>query len=478
MKNNVLAIGIDKYQNVKRLNNCTNDLEKILKILTTKYDFEEEDIIRLYDENATNENIFDSLETLFAKQNSGENLIIFFSGHGDFDEKLDLGYFIPYEAEIYKKNSYIPNTSILNYIKAFEYRHVVLISDSCFSGSIFSYSRKTKSSHERLYEIPSKWAVSSGRIEEVDDGVPGENSPFTESLIQILTSNTNNISISEITNQIVRDVAEKYEQIPRGAPLLIYGDKGGEFFFKIKSTKTIESVESRDFDLKLPKSLSETILEYFSFQDKLEVAENNNNAATSRRLIEEIKYIKKSLDRDMIRYFELEKGNSDYLKEINSILGVKIDNDLEELQQIKVKKQEKVKQQDYLAARKLKDDEELVQNKLTKLFNKKKSEFIKILGTSEDKITADYAIVSILKDIFSTQLSYSRNDVIEEIFKNIFFYKLSKDLGKITKYRFEEHFMEYSKSVKTIFDKDIKNTEGDSMYDEMIKKYISETFRR
>ena len=77
---------------------------------------------------------------------------------------------------------------------------------------------------------------------------------------------------------------------------------------------------SRDFDLKLPKSLSETILEYFSFQDKLEVAENNNNAATSRRLIEEIKYIKKSLDRDMIRYFELEKGNLDYLKEINSLI--------------------------------------------------------------------------------------------------------------------------------------------------------------
>ncbi|MCX8523398.1 caspase family protein [Chryseobacterium formosus] len=478
MKNNVIAIAIDKYQNVTRLNNCTSDLNKILDILITKYDFEEENIVKLYDENATTENIFDALEDSFAKQNSGENLVIFFSGHGDFDDKLDLGYFIPFEAELYKKNTYIPNTSVLNYIKAFEYRHVVLISDSCFSGSIFSYSRKTRNSHERLYEIPSKWAVSSGRIEEVDDGIPGENSPFTQSLIAILSSGTHNISISELTNQVVKDVADKYEQIPRGAALQNLGDKGGEFFFKIK-TKKITKVQDKDFDSKLPSTLNEIILEYFNFQEKLEIAENNNNSATSRRLIEELKYIKKSLDRDMIRYFELEKSDSKFLDEINSTLGVNIKNDLNELKSYRIKKQEKVRVQDYLEARRLKDVEESIQEKLTKLFNKKKTNFIHKLGNSEENIVSDYALVSLLKDIFSTGLSYSKNIVIEDIFKDIFFYKLAKDLGKITKYRFEEHFEEYSRNIKNIFDKEIaiENNNENIMYEEFARNYVSE-FRK
>ena len=40
---------------------------------------------------------------------------------------------------------------------------------------------------EELERIPSRWAICSGRHdEEVYDGEPGKNSPFTECILEVL----------------------------------------------------------------------------------------------------------------------------------------------------------------------------------------------------------------------------------------------------------------------------------------------------
>lgn len=473
MKNNLLAIGIDKYRNnkISQLNNCVNDITNTIDVLTSKYEFHHDDVKVLLNEEATQDSIIYSLEDFVARQNSGENLIILFSGHGDFDKILDLGYFVPHDAELYKKNSYIPNSTILNYIKAFDYRHTVIISDSCFSGSIFSTQRKTHDSKEKLFEIPSKWALTSGRLEPVDDGVAGANSPFASSLITSLQSSDDNIGILELTNKIIREVADSNAQIPRGAPLQLYGDKGGEFFFKIRPKKIAVKKPMVKIDTELPTSLQEAISEYFIQEEKLEASENVNNIATSRRIAEEITYIKRAIDRNMISYFELKRSDTDLWEKFNQILGKDIRKDVEKITKVKINKQVAVKIQDYLEARRLKDEEESLQIKLTEIFEDKKGDFIDLIGNDEEDIIKDYAVVSLINEIFSSNLSFESIEALEMIFKNIFFAKLSKDIGKITKYRFQEEFDIYSKTIKNMFE---KKSSDKIIYGNLIRSFPGE----
>ena len=92
MINHILAIGIDQYSKCTKLNNAVRDIENILEVLTTKYEFDKSNITTLLNEEATLENITNELENLLSSQDESQNLIILFSGHGDYDELLEMGY--------------------------------------------------------------------------------------------------------------------------------------------------------------------------------------------------------------------------------------------------------------------------------------------------------------------------------------------------------------------------------------------------
>ena len=83
--NHLLLIAIDNYQYWPRLHNPVNDLEAISKVLVNEYSFKEENILRIYNEDATEQNIRNALIDLNKKLTLKDNLIIFYSGHGHYD---------------------------------------------------------------------------------------------------------------------------------------------------------------------------------------------------------------------------------------------------------------------------------------------------------------------------------------------------------------------------------------------------------
>ena len=60
-----LIIGIDKYQNVQKLNYAVNDAESIKNILIDSFNFENEKILFLTNEQATKQNILKSFSNKF-----------------------------------------------------------------------------------------------------------------------------------------------------------------------------------------------------------------------------------------------------------------------------------------------------------------------------------------------------------------------------------------------------------------------------
>ena len=103
-KNYLLIIGIDKYQHAPKLKNCQSDCRDLVEILNEKYRFDLENIITIFNENATKENIFNAFQRYAKDIQSRDALLIWFSGHGIIEEKK--GYWVPFDANPSKTNEF------------------------------------------------------------------------------------------------------------------------------------------------------------------------------------------------------------------------------------------------------------------------------------------------------------------------------------------------------------------------------------
>lgn len=226
-RNFLLLIGVNEYDNWSKLHNAVRDCGDILNLLTSDYQFDRQNVITLYNNMATRENILETFENLQDRLTDNDNLLIYYAGHGYYDEKSELGYWVPVNARLNKIPDFLRNSTIHDYVKTIPSHHTFLIADACYAGSLFSKTRGVINENNR-----SRWAFTSGNIEKVWDGQPGQNSPFARYLLNILRSNTgSSIRADQLINTVAELVARNTAQTPVGAPLQNVGDDGGVFTF-------------------------------------------------------------------------------------------------------------------------------------------------------------------------------------------------------------------------------------------------------
>ena len=231
--NHLLAIAIDQYRHCPPLYNCVQDARRLIEVLSTNYQFDQKHIYTLFDEQATEHAIIDSFKKMVRLIGPHDNLLILFSGHGEYEKEIDEGYWIPVDAPIGHTNEYIANSRIIKYIRAIKAHHTFLIIDSCFSGSLFANrSAPGLADSSRLDAIASRWLLTAGRNEVVSDGKPGDHSPFADNVIYFLENNTApSLSVAALVDQVVQAVIHNARQTPRGEPLQDVGHRGGQFHF-------------------------------------------------------------------------------------------------------------------------------------------------------------------------------------------------------------------------------------------------------
>lgn len=232
----LLAIAIDEYRHAPPLYNCVRDAERMIEVLTEKYQFEREQTFTLFNEEATEDNILDALKMLISLVEPEDSVLVLYSGHGEYETDIDEGYWIPVDAELGETADYVANSRIVKYIKAIPAHHILFIVDSCFSGSLFA-SRSTQKpmAVSRLDGIASRWLLTSGRNEVVSDGKPGDHSPFADNILYFLEHNTApSISVADLIQQVIYAVSYNARQTPRGEPLQDVGHRGGQFHFHRK----------------------------------------------------------------------------------------------------------------------------------------------------------------------------------------------------------------------------------------------------
>jgi hypothetical protein len=229
MSNKLFLMGLDAYEYQEDLKSSVRDVTDFKNILLEKFDFEEQNIYELTNENATSKKIQDAFRGYIKSLNEDDNLIIYYSGHGDYDKDSDIGYWIPYEAKEYTE--FIPNSTLISYIEKVPCKHIFVISDSCFSNSLLS-KHGTKKITE-YFEKKSRWALTSA-FNEASDSDEESNTLFAEVLIETLDSASENMRVSELIETIKKRFEVNVFQTPQGYPLQMHSHEGGEFIFKVK----------------------------------------------------------------------------------------------------------------------------------------------------------------------------------------------------------------------------------------------------
>jgi formylglycine-generating enzyme len=231
-KTHLLAIGINDYLHCPKLENAVKDVEDFIQLMTKSYGFDPQNIQFLRDKEATHKKILTAFKSLVTTVKPEDSVIIYFSGHGEMDEILDEGYWIPVEAKPAHENQYIANSTIQKVLNKINSFHTFLIVDSCYSGSLF-LEGKTRFVSD-AYDFPSRWGLTSGRATVVSDGKKGENSPFASALLTILKNTETPLNAGALCDFIKQTVAASSDQkqLPVGDPLSIKGHQGGQFVFR------------------------------------------------------------------------------------------------------------------------------------------------------------------------------------------------------------------------------------------------------
>jgi hypothetical protein len=225
-----LVIAVQEYDdpNISDLDNPVRDASRFIEIIETEYNFQKENVKFL--ENPTKAEIIGTLHRMRDSVTNEDNLLIYYAGHGHYDEQMETGYWLPRDANLENPVDWLPNTDLTNYLNVLKTKHTLLIADACFSGGIFK-SRSAFNNAlavEKLYKLNSRKALTSGAKSEV---VPDE-SQFVKYLIKRLEENTKKYLPSEQLYTSLKDaVMNNSNAVPQYGTIQNVGDEGGDFIF-------------------------------------------------------------------------------------------------------------------------------------------------------------------------------------------------------------------------------------------------------
>jgi hypothetical protein len=252
-----LIIGINDYKGLKipDLETATNDATAMAAVLKEKYGFQ---VKLLLDREATKEAIYRELRRLTVSTKANDSVLIYFAGHGDLDRTYDGGWWIPADAIGGNPVTYLDNVQVQKAMRSMKARHVLLVSDSCYSGALFGEARGLPAVIDdkyylSLYNEKSRWGMTSGNKTPVTDQGTGGHSVFAYQLIKELgESDKPFLSTHELYARIAPVIANNSEQTPICRPIVNTGDQGGEFVFvasvKKELPQTIPKVHQSDLN--------------------------------------------------------------------------------------------------------------------------------------------------------------------------------------------------------------------------------------
>jgi hypothetical protein len=232
----ILTIAINDYDDVHcdRLDNPVRDAQRLIKVLQERYGFGTAG--ELFNHQATFDNIVNKLYDISYSSDSEDVLLIFFAGHGGQHDYSKMGYWHPVDGQDpTDRMKLLWNSRILEVINLMLFKHILLISDSCYSGTFITRipAGALPSTLDGADILESRWVLVSGGEEKVKDGRRGDGSPFMNSVCRFLeNTRKRRFPATDLFTAVKNDFEDPKTQNPQASPLNSPGHNGGIMVFE------------------------------------------------------------------------------------------------------------------------------------------------------------------------------------------------------------------------------------------------------
>jgi len=229
-KSIALIIAEKDYENkADSLRNTINEAARLKDILLSKYNFSERNIY--FRNDLKRGQVIKVLDSMSRNAGEFDQVLIFYTGHGIYDSTVDRGFWIPVDGTKEDQTNWYSNDDLLGAIKKIQAKHLFLLVDACYSGSVLEGRTKDPQGERlafaSLFTRKSRQALTSGALEKVPD-----KSKFMEAVLKQLESNTKQYySASDLYNDIKDFVLSNTHTSPQYGILINTGSDGGEYFF-------------------------------------------------------------------------------------------------------------------------------------------------------------------------------------------------------------------------------------------------------
>jgi WD40 repeat protein len=210
-----LLFATNLYDSYEELTNPVLDAGSISDELQQNYGVETEVVL-----NPTLNETINKIRA-YAEMNwtPEDQLVIFFAGHGMYDDVFKEGYIISRDskADDMAKTSYLSHSNLRTIANNIPCNHILLVMDVCFGGTFDQkvashrgasdlYKDIPKEEYiERKLEYKTRLYLTSGGKEYVPDGRPGQHSPFARNFLDALRNfggQDGILTISEILSYV------------------------------------------------------------------------------------------------------------------------------------------------------------------------------------------------------------------------------------------------------------------------------------
>lgn len=236
-----LIIGNNDYQHLQDLETAVHDARSVEDVLRRRYGFKTTLLI-----NANRYELLSALNKLRETLNDGDNLLIYYAGHGELDRVNNRGHWLPVDAETNSSANWVSSIQITDVLNAMTAKQVLLVADSCYSGVLtraaIARLDAGMSDEERLRWLKAmatkraRVVLTSGGVQPVLDGGGGDHSVFAKAFLAALEENQGVLESQRLAQAVIQrvtvtDAAASIDQVPVYAPIRFAGHEAGDFFF-------------------------------------------------------------------------------------------------------------------------------------------------------------------------------------------------------------------------------------------------------
>lgn len=208
------------------------DVQEIGKVLHDRFGYE----VRIV-KDAKKADMVTALNQIGSETKFGDSVMIAYAGHGYLMESTKMGYWIPVDGTTKSPANWVSNSDISKFLKNIPAKQIILISDSCYSGTLTKEEKITAATktddREAVLTRRSVLTMSSGGDEPVSDEGKEGHSIFAWSMIGALKTLGPVTPGAQLFQKVKKEVLKEYPQEPQYGAVLSAGHKvGGDYFFE------------------------------------------------------------------------------------------------------------------------------------------------------------------------------------------------------------------------------------------------------